>query len=302
MKATLLLALTALLAVSGIQGQTDSLGGKWVADGAVQAGAAQGGLGGAGGGGQIILPGGSYGTRGSFPGSVSGGYRLPRPVPRVAELDLTVDLDKETLSGSIKLPGDGKTECGKLKIESGRTNGRTLAFTTHRSINGSRIPTPWTGEIMGGAVYLRTVGILPCNSIAAASQYAANSSFSSQSSSLAYRRGDMDSRKADVRPMSPEGHWWTTDDGRVTALDLGVARKGRITGSVNLCGDSMSRIENGTVTGRTIRFETYSQTGSFKVRQLWSGSLVDENMLKLSSQIALDCAYPDLLSIVFRRS
>jgi hypothetical protein len=293
------LFVAALLVTSAVQAQQGNLGGKWVADGLMdtQAGAA-GGFGGAGSGG-AASSGALAGQRGSFPG-LSGPGLFPRMAPRVAELDLTVDLVKQAVSGAINLPGQGKTGCGKLKIADGRTNGRSLSFTTYRTINGSSIPTRWTGEIIGGALSLQTMDTLPCSTNVRTGLSSTAPGFLSETSSLVYRRGDKPTRKAE-QPMSAAGRWWTTDNGRVTAVSLVVGRKDRITGSVNVCGDSESRIENGSITGRNISFETFSRTSAFKVRQRWSGNIISDNTLTLSSQVAVECAYPPTLGVVFQR-
>jgi hypothetical protein len=133
---------------------------------------------------------------------------------------------------------------------------------------------------------------------------------------LVYRRGeDPQDRKGNNPPTGATGKWWTNDRGQVTALDIKVNNKGKVTGSVSFCGGPEQKIEKGSLVGKSIVFETPGNMGSLLSgltinvnpranngrTQVWNGELVNDDTLTLSSSNSLLCQLPSAVSLMFVR-
>jgi hypothetical protein len=317
MKTIVLLALMSLIVVAATYAEDTSLTGKWTSGGE----SASGGRGGASGGtGAASSAGCAFGPRGPGQrGNISGvlgpggvcndtGINLRRTP---TELSLNVDPRNGALTGAIEFSsfpinfqGQGSRRCGKLRIEEGRVTGRAMAFTTYLDVNGARIPARWLGEVTDqGAIVLRTFDTLPCDAaqpaISALTGRPVLNAGSVSSAVLVYRR-DAGSKKDNAAGLA--GKWWTTDSDRLAALDLKVGSKGQVSGSVNVCGASKTKIEEGSVNGKTITFSTFNKVGNARVIQVWSGDLVNESTLRLSSPITNPCHFASSTTLVFQRS
>ncbi|HEX4997124.1 MAG TPA: hypothetical protein VFY29_02795 [Terriglobia bacterium] len=300
MKTRLCLLAVALAATfSIVYAEDGDVGGKWSADSGAPLRDA--GAGGAGGG----------CFRGA-PGSLcpDAGFRLG--AVRAAELNLSVNRKDGRLTGSIVFPSGSflapGNSCGKLKIEEGRVTGQAFSFTTYRSVNGSRIPAHWLGEITDtGVMTLRTFDTLPCNTgRAGISELTGRpvliSATGLDGDFLVYRRGDASEKSKETPSAGPAGKWWTTDNGRLTALSFKVGTDGKLTGSVNVCGVSEMKVEEGLVAGRSFTFTTERKANSIGLQQAWSGEVVNDRALRVASSSDTPCRFPSSTTLVFTRS
>jgi hypothetical protein len=241
-----------------------------------------------------------------------------------AELDLSVDkLKSNTVTGSIWLPpvvedfsascGPVRVSgCGRLKISDGRKEGSVITFTTYYTVTGSRIPARWIGEIEDDNIRLRTSDTLPCkvsSRLSGGGLLVLQGGIPVNSAgpvSLVYRRGDeAEDRKANGPGPHAAGKWFTATGGQVNAFDLKVNNKGKVSGSINQCGDRSGKIKNGSILGKNLVFETEVSQPQFSVlartqTQKWIGELVDDNTLIVSSSTT-QCLLPSGLRIEFTR-
>jgi hypothetical protein len=236
---------------------------------------------------------------------------MPAPRRESGELNLNVDATNGTLNGSILLPsvslggGGPVPRCGKLKIEEGEIAGRAMTFTTYMTVNGSRIPARWFGEVDDqGTLTLRTFDTLPCQRTSSlfsglTGRPLQNPQQSGVSPVLTYHRGDEPAQKRNP-VVGVAGKWWTIDGVRVVAADLKVSA-GRISGSVSVCGDSPVKVESGAENGKEISFTTFRKGDTSKTPQVWSGNLVDEQTLRLASPIATRCGSGASTTVAFQR-
>ncbi|HEX4999008.1 MAG TPA: hypothetical protein VFY29_12340 [Terriglobia bacterium] len=250
------------------------------------------------------------------PGHVNA-FDLPPLPEEPAELDLKVDSEKGTVTGSLSLPPVAGidacmhrivTGCGKLKIVDGKTNGETFQFTTYTRIYGFQVPTQWTASIRGdGAISLVTSGVLPCDVDTRLIQRSGSAAPPPPlGGAMLYQRADGPggggSRK---EPRGAAGKWWTTQDGQLTLLEIKTGKDGKVTGSVTPCRASLSirpehTIEGGAVSGDHITFESRG----LGQRAQWNGVLVNDDTLRLQAfpPMVKTCQFPNGLRIVFNRS
>jgi hypothetical protein len=218
----------------------------------------------------------------------------------VVSADLKVNRKTNTLTGKIDFrvpeffsqgPAAIRPDlCKDFDIEEGTITGSVFTFKTRSTLNGVRISTAWSGELLPDAtIKLRPLESLPCSD-----QPATDFGRGTDAAQMIFHR-------AETGNAGLQGKWWTRESGAAGVLDLKVdARRESVSGDFeNVCGEE--RKLAGTFSGKTFVLSTPPNARNFGPTN-WRGELLDQQTLRVTAEPPPQCVIETPSSFVLFRA